>query len=96
MKDALNFFWEHDSKREATRWLKEWVEIANASGISMLMTFAKTIQGYRSGLLAWYDYPISTGPLEGTSFDDLAFSPIAPEAKKALADQLGTFFAKTK
>lgn len=30
-----------------------------------------------------------------TSYDDLEFSPIAPEAKKALADQLGTFFANT-
>jgi transposase len=22
---------------------------------------------YRPGILAWYDYPISTGPLEGTN-----------------------------
>lgn len=67
MKDALNHFWEHNSKREAKRWLNEWVEIANESGNPMLMKFAKTIQGYRSGLLAWYDHPISTGPLEGTN-----------------------------
>ena len=29
------------------------------------MQFANTLQGHRNGLLAWYDHPISTGPLEG-------------------------------
>ena len=67
MKDLLHFFWELQSKRQAEQWLKEWIELANASGIRMLMTLAKTLQGHRSGLLAWYDYPISTGPLEGTN-----------------------------
>ncbi len=33
----------------------------------MLMKMANTIQGHRFGLLNWYDYPISTGPLEGTN-----------------------------
>jgi transposase len=28
------------------------------------MKMANTIQGHRFGLLNWYDYPISTGPLE--------------------------------
>lgn len=67
MKDLLHFFWELHSKRQAEQWLKEWIELANVSGIRMLMTLAKTLQGHRSGLLAWYDYPISTGPLEGTN-----------------------------
>ncbi len=31
------------------------------------MRFANTLAAYRSGILAWYDYPISTGPLEGTN-----------------------------
>jgi transposase len=33
----------------------------------MLMSFAKTLAAHRRGILAWYDYPISTGPLEGTN-----------------------------
>jgi transposase len=33
----------------------------------VLKTFARTLAAYRSGILAWYDYPISTGPLEGTN-----------------------------
>jgi hypothetical protein len=31
----------------------------------MLMTMAKTLSAYWSGILACYDFPISTGPLEG-------------------------------
>ena len=33
----------------------------------MLKTFARTLAAYKSSLLAWYDHPISTGPLEGTN-----------------------------
>ena len=33
----------------------------------MLLQMAKTLDAHRSGLLAYYDYPISTGPLEGTN-----------------------------
>ena len=29
--------------------------------------FADTLQTHRDGILAYYDYPISTGPLEGTN-----------------------------
>jgi transposase len=25
----------------------------------------QTLEGYRTGILNWYDYPISSGPLEG-------------------------------
>jgi len=28
---------------------------------------ANTLRTHRAGLLAWYDHPISTGPLEGTN-----------------------------
>ena len=33
----------------------------------MLKKFANTVAAHRSGILAYYDYPISTGPLEGTN-----------------------------
>jgi len=33
----------------------------------MLKTFAKTLAAYKSGILAYYDYPISSAPLEGTN-----------------------------
>ena len=33
----------------------------------MLKKFANTLGAFRAGLLAYLDYPLSTGPLEGTN-----------------------------
>jgi transposase len=33
----------------------------------MLEQFADTLEEHRKGILNYYDYPISTGPLEGTN-----------------------------
>ena len=33
----------------------------------MLDNFADTLDRHRAGILAYYDFPISTGPLEGTN-----------------------------
>jgi transposase len=33
----------------------------------MLKKLAKTLAAFRSGILAYYDYRISSGPLEGTN-----------------------------
>jgi transposase len=33
----------------------------------MLVKFGHLVAAFRSGILAWYDFPISTGPLEGTN-----------------------------
>ena len=33
----------------------------------MLFRFARTLATHMDGILAYYDYPISTGPLEGTN-----------------------------
>jgi len=67
MKEELRLFWEQDSKSEAKAFLKDWRARAWASGIPMLQKFAWTLLEHEPGLLAWYDYPISTGPLEGTN-----------------------------
>jgi len=32
-----------------------------------LMRMGATLATYRSGILAWYDHPISSGPMEGTN-----------------------------
>jgi transposase len=67
MKDQLRLLWSQPDKRTARQFLNGWIQLANFSGIRMLMSFAKTLAAHREGLLAWYDYPISTGPLEGTN-----------------------------
>lgn len=67
MKEDLRQFWEQGSKRAAGAFLQDWIERASDSGIRLLQRFAQTLARHRSGLLAWYDHPISTGPLEGTN-----------------------------
>jgi transposase len=67
LKDELRQFWQQDSKEKAEQWLNQWIETARESKVPMLMKMANTLQGHRYGLLNWYDYPISTGPLEGTN-----------------------------
>ena len=47
--------------------LDAWIEKAASSGIKMLTAMAKTLSAHRSGILAYYNFPISTGPLEGTN-----------------------------
>ncbi len=67
LKEDLRQFWEQSSRSAATRFLNDWCARARASGIRFLQKFANTLEDHRSGLLAWYEYPISTGPLEGTN-----------------------------
>jgi transposase len=65
MKEDLRRLWDQRDKRTADRFLVDWIERARVSGIRMLTRFANTLASHRSGILAYYDYPISTGPLEG-------------------------------
>jgi len=65
MKEDLRQIWDQPDRATAERLLTDWVRRADASGIRMLQTFAKTLAAHRSGILAYYDFPISTGRLEG-------------------------------
>ena len=67
MKDDLNQFWEQPDKATATKFLDAWLRDAWNSGIRLLIKFANTLAAHRRGLLAWYDHPISTGPLEAVN-----------------------------
>lgn len=67
LKEDLRRFWDQPDKAAGRRFLSDWIARAEASGITMLKKFARTLRVYRFGLLAWYDHPISTGPLEGTN-----------------------------
>jgi len=67
MKEDLRQFWEQPGKRFATAFLDGWIRRAGASGIKMLQQMAATLATYRSGLLAYYDVTITSGPLEGTN-----------------------------
>lgn len=67
MKEDLRTLWNYPGKVSAERFLDDWIARAKASGIRMLHSFAETLHDHRQGILAWYDHPISTGPLEGTN-----------------------------
>jgi transposase len=67
LKEDLRQFWEQPGQRFATAFLNGWLRRAEASGVKMLQQMAKTLEAHRDGLLAYFAYPISTGPLEGTN-----------------------------
>jgi transposase len=67
LKEQLNDIWEQEDQETATALLMDWITYAESTGIQILHKFAKTLRFHACGILAWYDYPISTGPLEGTN-----------------------------
>jgi transposase len=67
LKDELNEIWEQDDEEAAQALLLDWIAYAESSGIQMLHKFAQTLRIHALGILAHYDHPISTGPLEGTN-----------------------------
>jgi transposase len=67
MKEDLRQIWEQPDKGTATRVLDDWIRRAQESGVKVLHKMAATLGAHRHGILAHYDHPISTGPLEGTN-----------------------------
>jgi transposase len=67
LKEDLRQIWSQPNKRTARRVLRDWLARARASGIPMLVRFAATLEKHQEGVLNYYNYPISTGPLEGTN-----------------------------
>jgi len=67
LKEELNEIWEQEDEETAQALLTDWIVYAESTGIRMLHKFAKTLRLHALGILSWYTYPISTGPLEGTN-----------------------------
>ena len=67
LKELLNEVWEQEDADEARLLLLDWIALAEASGVKMLIQFARTLRDHAWGILAYYDFPISTSPLEGTN-----------------------------
>jgi len=67
LKEDLRQLWSQPDQAAAAEFLEGWIERARASGIRQLVQMSNTLSLHRSGLLAYYDVPISTGPLEGTN-----------------------------
>ena len=67
MKEDLRQIWSQESKRDAKAVLETWISRALGTGIGPLIRIGKTLAAYTSGILNWYEHPISSGPMEGTN-----------------------------
>ena len=67
LKEDLRLFWSCGSKEEAAHFLRWWCIEARALKNRHMTRMAGTISRAIFAILAWYDHPISTGPLEGTN-----------------------------
>ena len=65
LKGQLREIWMQPNKQTAEKVMLDSVKQAQESKVPQLMKMAVTIMTYRTGILAWYDCPISTGKVEG-------------------------------
>ena len=67
LKEDLRQVWIQVCKSDAKTILDDWIKKAQSTSIAILKKFANTLAAHAFGILNYYDYPISTGPLEGTN-----------------------------
>jgi transposase len=67
LKEELSLLWEQSSYVRMNRFLTQWCEQANETGVRQLQKMAKTLQIHRSGILSWWQHPINNGRMEGTN-----------------------------
>ena len=67
LKEELGLLWEQSSYAEMNRFLTQWCEQANETGVRQLRKMAKTLQVHRRGILNWWQHPINNGRMEGTN-----------------------------
>jgi len=65
LKESLREIWTQVNKEQAAEVLDKWIEQAYEAKIPKLTTMANTLKAHKWGILAWYDYHISTAKLEG-------------------------------
>ena len=65
LKESLRRVWWQDNKQDAALVLDDWIGQARQSGLKPIESIADTLSRHRHGILAWYDYHISNGKLEG-------------------------------
>ena len=65
LKESLRRVWRQDNKQDAAIVLADWIDQARQSGLRPIESIADTLSRHSDGILAWYDYRISNGKLEG-------------------------------
>ncbi len=65
LKEDLRLFWSQESRKKADDFIHSWFSEASGLGNAHVTRMANTIERRMAAILAWYDQPITTGPLEG-------------------------------
>jgi transposase len=65
MTDALKKIWEQNNRNDAHSILLEWINSANQSKNRHLIKMGELLVKYMDGILAWYNFNITSGQLEG-------------------------------
>jgi transposase len=65
LKEDLRLFWEQSSREDAQHFIETWLDEARSMENLHLDKMANMIENHMQQILNHYDYPISTGPLEG-------------------------------
>jgi len=65
LKEELDLLWQETDPRKADSFFNDWCDQATATEVTPLLKFVAMLKSHRSGILNWFNYRISTGPLEG-------------------------------
>lgn len=65
LKEELRLLWSRWTRNSMRRFLERWIARALGSGIRQMESLAKTVRAHATGILNYFDHPISSGKLEG-------------------------------
>jgi len=65
IKEMMRLIWEQPTRSKMAAYVREWCLLAAGSGVGPIMRMAKTVAAHLSGIVSWWDHPISNGRMEG-------------------------------
>jgi transposase len=65
IKEMMRLIWEQTTRGKMAAYVREWCLLAAGSGVRQMISMAKTVATHMSGILSWWDHPISNGRMEG-------------------------------
>jgi len=65
LKEELRELWSCTSQKEAEQYLNDWLKKAWASGVTLIKKFANMVASHKVGILNYFNYPVTTGLVEG-------------------------------
>ena len=65
LKEELRLLWSCGTRDSMRRFLERWIARALGSGIRQMESLAKSLRAHATGILNYFEHPISSGKLEG-------------------------------